>query len=38
MTIGGWIMMIAAWASILGLTGWCIRRVLRSDQGDDGSL
>lgn len=30
MTIGGWILMIFAWAAILGLTGWCIAQVARS--------
>lgn len=28
MTIGGWIMMIVAWAGIIGLTVWCLWRVL----------
>ncbi|MFN2419888.1 MAG: hypothetical protein ABR527_00685 [Gemmatimonadota bacterium] len=28
MTTGGWIMMLVAWGFILGLTGWCIWRVL----------
>jgi hypothetical protein len=33
-TVGGWIMMVAAWAVILGLTGWCILRVIRSGRRD----
>ncbi len=34
MTLGGWIMLIVAWAAILGLTGWCIVKVLRSGWRD----
>jgi hypothetical protein len=30
MTIGGWILLIAAWGGIIGLTLWCIIRVLRT--------
>ncbi|MGH7587839.1 MAG: hypothetical protein ACRELU_04530 [Gemmatimonadota bacterium] len=29
MTIGGWIMLVLAWGFILGLTAWCLARVLR---------
>lgn len=29
MTIGGWIMLIVAWGLILGLTTWCMARVLK---------
>jgi hypothetical protein len=29
-TVGGWILMIVAWAAILGLTSWCILKVVRS--------
>lgn len=36
MTAGGWILMIVAWGSILGLTVWCIVRVLTSEPLDDG--
>ena len=32
MTMGGWILMVVAWAAILGLTGWCIVRVLTADK------
>ena len=32
MTIGGWILMIVAWAAILALTGWCIARVMSADK------
>lgn len=35
MTAGGWILMIVAWGSILGLTIWCIVRVLTSEPLDD---
>ena len=28
MTAGGWIMMLVAWGFILGLTGWCLWKVL----------
>jgi hypothetical protein len=31
-TIGGWILLVVAWAAILGLTGWCILKVLRADK------
>jgi hypothetical protein len=31
-TIGGWILLIVAWAAILGLTGWCIARVMGADK------
>jgi hypothetical protein len=34
MTTGGWILMIAAWGGIIGLTLWCIGRVLRSPWKD----
>jgi hypothetical protein len=30
MTTAGWIMLVAAWGGIVGLTLWCIIRVLRS--------
>jgi hypothetical protein len=33
-TVGGWILMVAAWAAILGLTGWCILRIVRSERRD----
>jgi len=37
-TIGGWILMSVAWSAILGLTAWCILRVLRAERpGSDGS-
>ncbi|MGH7565178.1 MAG: hypothetical protein ACREK5_12260 [Gemmatimonadota bacterium] len=29
MTIGGWIMLVVAWALIFGVTVWCLARVLR---------
>jgi hypothetical protein len=32
MTVGGWIMMVVAWGFILGLTAWCIWRVLGGAQ------
>jgi hypothetical protein len=32
MTIGGWILLCVAWAAILGLTGWCIARVMGADK------
>ncbi|CAN5255916.1 MAG: hypothetical protein H0W36_09610 [Gemmatimonadetes bacterium] len=28
MTAGGWVLMIAAWVTILGVTVWCLARVL----------
>jgi hypothetical protein len=31
-TIGGWILLIVAWVAILGLTGWCIARVMGADK------
>jgi hypothetical protein len=34
MTLGGWIMMIVAWGAILGLTAWCIAKVLRTGWKD----
>jgi hypothetical protein len=34
MTAGGWIMMVVAWGAILGLTSWCILKVLRSGWKD----
>lgn len=34
MTVGGWLMMAFAWGSILALTTWCMRRVLK-DPGED---
>lgn len=34
MTTGGWILMLAAWGGIAGLTLWCIIRVLRTPWGD----
>jgi hypothetical protein len=34
MTIGGWVLMVVAWAAILGLTFWCILRVVRSGWRD----
>ena len=30
MTIGGWILLVAAWGAIIGLTLWCIVHVLRT--------
>jgi len=30
-TLAGWILLTAAWVAILGLTGWCVARVLRAD-------
>lgn len=32
MTIAGWILMVVAWGAILGLTGWCIARVMGADK------
>jgi hypothetical protein len=32
MTLGGWIMLVAAWGLIIGLTAWCMGRVLRSGE------
>lgn len=29
MTVGGWIMLIVAWGLILGVTIWCMARVLK---------
>lgn len=29
MTLGGWIMLVVAFGSILGLTVWCMVRVLK---------
>ena len=34
MTTAGWIMLVAAWLGIVGLTLWCIIRVLRSPWKD----
>lgn len=34
MTIGGWILMTVAWSAILGLTAWCVLRLLRAERPD----
>jgi len=36
-TIGGWILMTVAWTAILGLTAWCVARILRAGRGDSES-
>jgi hypothetical protein len=35
MSTGALVFMLLAWASVLGLTGWCFARLLRTDPANE---